>query len=125
MAIAVLWRGGELLLRRRLADETLPGVWEFPGGKIRSGESPEAAARREIREEMGSGIDVGELRLRETIEHDYPDRRVRLFVLEGTCRGEPVASDGADWAWLAPSELARRAIPSANRELVVRLMAGN
>ena len=122
VAIAVLWQDGKVLVRRRRPDEPLPDLWEFPGGKIGSGEDPEAAARREVREEMG--FDPGPLALREMIEHDYPDRPVRLVVLEGAWRGEPSPPDGAEWAWLAPEELARRSVPEANRGLIARLREG-
>ena len=123
VAIAVLRRGGEVLVRRRRPEEALPGVWEFPGGKIGEGETPAAAARREVLEEMGLDLVPSALALRETIEHEYPGTRVRLFVFEGVCAESPAPSDGASWAWLAPSELARRPIPEANRGLVARLAA--
>src|SRR5437016_2093750 len=75
VAIAVLWRDGRVLVRQRRQDETLAGLWEFPGGKVQAGESPERAARREVREEMR--VEVSGLALLDLIEHDYPDRRVR------------------------------------------------
>ena len=119
VAIAVLWRDGRVLVRQRRQDETLPGLWEFPGGKVLAGESPERAARREAREEMR--VEVSGLALLDLIEHDYPDRRVRITVYEGTCSGEPSPPDGAQWAWVTPAELASLPVPEANHGLVVRL----
>ena len=119
VAIAILWRDGLVLVRRRRADEWLPGVWEFPGGKVDPGETPEQAAAREVMEEME--VDATGLRLIETIDFDYPDRSARIFVFEGGCRGEPHAPDGAAWEWISPFELASRPIPPANRDLVSRL----
>ena len=119
VAIVLIRRNDRILVRQRLASEHLPGVWEFPGGKVREGEAPLAAAIRELREEMG--LAAGALRPLETIEHDYEDRRVRLFVFEGEANGDAVTADGAAWAWLTPAELAGRPIPPANRVLVHRL----
>lgn len=116
----MIWREGRLLARQRRANEPLPGLWEFPGGKIKDEEAPADAARRELREEMG--VAAGALRLRATIDHRYPDREVRLHVFEGACDGEPFASDGAAWAWLTPEELGARPIPEANRPLIAELI---
>ena len=119
VAIAILRRSGRLLARLRRPDERLPGVWEFPGGKIREWETPEHAARREVREEMG--VEATDLALRERIEHSYPGLSVRIHVFEGACAGEPMPPDGARWAWLTPAELAGLPVPEANRDLVARL----
>ena len=118
MAIAVLRRPGDprILARRRRLDEKLPGLWEFPGGKIESGETPRAAAAREVREEMGA--DPRELTLLRIHEHDYPDRTVRIHVFEGIFEDEPAPPDGAAWAWMTLAELGRLPIPPANRRIV-------
>ena len=121
VAIALLWRDGLVLVRRRRADEWLPGVWEFPGGKVDPGETPEEAAAREVMEEME--VEATGLRLIETIEFDYPDRAARIFVFEGSCRGEPHTPDGAAWEWISMTDLSARPIPPANRDLVGRLAA--
>jgi 8-oxo-dGTP diphosphatase len=127
IAVVVLWRRGEVLVRRRREDEPLPGVWEFPGGKIERGEAPEEAARRELREEMALALGPESLHRAEVLEHRYSDRRVRIHVFEGDWEKEadpgPDPPDGAEWAWLAPSGLAGRPIPEANRPLVARLVA--
>lgn len=118
IAVAVLRRegGAKILARRRRQDEKLPGLWEFPGGKIESGETPLQAAAREVREEMGA--DPKGLTLIRIQEHDYPDRTVRIHVFEGTFEDEPAPPDGAAWAWVTPAELARLPIPPANRRIV-------
>lgn len=66
---AVIVRDGEVLATRRGYGEW-QGWWEFPGGKMEAGESPQDALRREIREELDAEIEVG--RLLETVEWDYP-----------------------------------------------------
>jgi len=118
VAVAVLRRDGDvkILARRRRQNEKLPGLWEFPGGKIESGETPAQAAAREVREEMGG--DPKGLTLIRIQEHDYPDRTVRIHVFEGTFEHDPAPPDGAAWAWVTPAELARLPIPPANRKIV-------
>ena len=119
VAIVVLRREGRVLVRRRREREHLAGLWEFPGGKIRPGESPVDAARREVREEMA--LEPEGLAPLGRIEHAYPDRIVALHVFEGTCAGDPAPPDGAAWAWVTPAELASLPVPEANRDLIARL----
>ncbi|NBW90786.1 MAG: (deoxy)nucleoside triphosphate pyrophosphohydrolase, partial [Gammaproteobacteria bacterium] len=92
-AAALLDGGGRVLIAQRPAGKAHAGRWEFPGGKFEPGESATAALARELREEIG--IDIRDAELLCTIEHDYPQRRVRLhlFVVERYV-GEPVALDG-------------------------------
>src|SRR6185295_10846758 len=94
--------------------------WEFPGGKIQEGETAAEAARREAREEMG--IEARDLELVETIDHDYPDRRVRLHVFMGEPVGDPATTDGAEWVWAMAEDLEELRIPAANRSLVQRML---
>ena len=123
VAIAVLRRDGQILLRQRREDETLPGLWEFPGGKVEDGETPEEAAAREVREEMG--VEAVGLTLLRTIDHAYSDRNVQLWVFEGTCSGEPRTPDGARWTWTTAAGLAHLPVPAANKVLIESLAAGD
>ena len=78
--------------------------WEFPGGKIEPGESPEEALARELREELGIEVDVG--RIRDAVFYRYPDRDV--LVLFYGCRiraGEPRALDCNAIEWALPERL--------------------
>jgi 8-oxo-dGTP diphosphatase len=120
VAIAVLRREGRILVRRRREGEHLAGLWEFPGGKIRRGESALDAARREVCEEMG--IEAIGLEEWACVAHHYDDRSVSLHVFEGSCSGEPEPADGASFAWVTPEELAELPIPDANRALVAQLL---
>jgi 8-oxo-dGTP diphosphatase len=81
---AVVRRDGRILVTRRPAGGSRPGLWEFPGGKVEPGESEPAALEREIREELGCGVLVGPLVLRH--RHAYPDLEVELAFYE--CRLE-------------------------------------
>jgi 8-oxo-dGTP diphosphatase len=73
---AVIRRGRQTLITRRHDDAARGGMWEFPGGKVEAGEAEPDALQREIREELGCAVDVGELLLRH--RHRYPDLEVEL-----------------------------------------------
>lgn len=83
---------------------TLPGLWEFPGGKVEPGESPSEALRREIAEELGCTVAVGEHIA--TCEHENGSGIVILDTYRCTLvAGEPRASEHAEIRWLTPAEL--------------------
>lgn len=117
IALVVVVRGRRVLVARRPDDaEHLPGHWEFPGGKVEDGESPDTAARRELAEE--TGLTAGALEPLTTTVYDYPDRRLRFHVyLARDPEGEPDTS-GRPWAWRAPDELDPTAFPPANAPIL-------
>lgn len=108
---------GKILIAKR--DESLHqgGLWEFPGGKIEAGETPEQALRRELKEELD--IDVRSASPLITIHHCYPDRDVTLRVflvdqfsgLAKGCQNQPIR-------WVPPNELTQFPFPAANRPIV-------
>jgi mutator protein MutT len=116
---AVIERDGKLLITRRPEGSHLSGLWEFPGGKPQPGETFEQALRREIDEELGAEVSVGE-RI-ETIEWQYPDKRVRLVFFRCDVRGEPRPLEGQEMAWVTPADLARYEFPPADAALIQRL----
>ena len=75
---ALIERGGEVLVARRKEEGERAGLWEFPGGKVEPGEGERAALARELREELGVRVQVGELYAR--LEHIYPDLQVELAL---------------------------------------------
>ena len=79
---AVVMRNGKYMIARRAPGKHLAGYWEFPGGKIEDGESPEDSLQREIEEEFGVYAQVGAY-LGENV-HDYGDKTVRLMAYEAT-----------------------------------------
>ena len=80
------------------------GMWEFPGGKIEPGETPQQALKREIKEELDTTIKVGELF--DTVEYDYPDFHLSMdcFWCE-VVEGELVLLEAQDARWLTKDEL--------------------
>jgi len=120
VSAALIFRGGKLLITQRHADAHLGGLWEFPGGKREVGETFEQCLAREIREELGVDISVGELF--EEIAHDYPGKSVHLkFFICRLVAGEPQALDCAAVQWVGQSELGSFEFPAADAQLLERL----
>ena len=96
---------GEILCAQRSPSMSLPGMWEFPGGKIEPGESPESCLVREIREELDCLIEVHEQIADAT--HQYPNLSVRLITFKAAIKeGAPVPKEHARLVWLPLSEIA-------------------
>ena len=115
VAIALIHREGRWFLQRRdPMNPILPGLWEFPGGKIREGESEETALRRELREELDWEPTRAEALA--AVIHAYPDRTVELHPFR--CEGSGPLTTELGWGWFKPDEIARLPIPEANRDLL-------
>jgi 8-oxo-dGTP diphosphatase len=112
---------GRVLITQRRADQALPLQWEFPGGKIEAGESPEVALARELREEIGVEVAIG--RVWDVLFHAYPEYDVLMLVYRCRVVGDthPRAVEVADLAWCVPSELRSYDILPADAPLVRRL----
>jgi len=114
---------GRLLITQRLAEDTLGGYWEFPGGKVDAGEELKAALYRELVEELGVQTEVGAEIHR--IVHAYPDRDVRLYFFEvRIVSGEPQKLEVADLRWVTLDELQNYQFPEADVPLLEQLQAG-
>lgn len=101
---AVIVRDGQILCAQRGAQGALGGMWEFPGGKIESGETPREALNREIIEELRCEVLVGDEVT--TTAYDYPFGTVNLTTFYCTLvSGEPVLTEHQDVIWLGPAEL--------------------
>jgi 8-oxo-dGTP diphosphatase len=101
---AVIIRDGLVLCAQRGATGALPGLWEFPGGKVEAGESPASALTREITEELGCTVIVGEEVTTTKHEYDFGIVSLTTHYCELTAGG-PQASEHAALAWRRPEEL--------------------
>lgn len=95
-------------------------MWEFPGGKIETGEKPAAAAIREALEECG--VEILAIEPWDIVEHIYPDRAVRLHpFLCSIMSGEPRPVGNAQIRWADIAELDQYAFPPANESIIKRI----
>jgi 8-oxo-dGTP diphosphatase len=114
---------GRFLITQRLADDTLGGYWEFPGGKVDPGEGLTAALHRELIEELGITTQIGAEIQR--IVHAYPDRDVRVYFFEvRILSGEPQKLEVADFRWVTIDDLMDYQFPEADMPLLELLRAG-
>lgn len=120
---AIVDARGRLFVQPRTGDAPMAGAWELPGGKVRPEEDHAAALVREVEEETGLVVRVGELLL--ALCHVYPDRRVALYAYrcDSVGAGRPVR-----WArWALPAEVRALPMPAANGpivEAIERRLAG-
>jgi 8-oxo-dGTP diphosphatase len=120
IAVGILVDEGLALVARRRPGTHLEGTWEFPGGKVRPGETREETLRREVREEIGVEFDAA--RELSSVEHRYADRTVRLtFFLCTGVRGRPEGREGQEIRWVDAGELEELPTPEANRPVIRRL----
>lgn len=110
----------EIFITQRDASSHMAGFWEFPGGKIEAGETPDQAVIRELQEEVG--IDAQSPVLLKTLEHRFPDRIITLhFFLVKEWQGEPYGKEGQPKRWVAQSDLKEEEFPPANEAIVTAL----
>lgn len=120
VSAGLIFRDGKLLITRRHADAHLGGLWEFPGGKREANETFEQCLVRELREELGIEVDVGELL--ESLTHAYPEKTVVLRFYR--CRwkqNEPRAIDCLGFKWISARELGDYEFPAADARLLQML----
>lgn len=115
-----LKKDGKILVGQRPENNSLPGQWEFPGGKIEPGETPEQALVRELQEELGIDAEVGDLKLACT--HSYGEVGILILFYEILFwKGQPKAQHHMMLEWIHPEELKHRNIPDANRKILDRI----
>jgi 8-oxo-dGTP diphosphatase len=119
VAVALIDADGRVLLAQRPEGKPMAGLWEFPGGKMHAGESPEAALIRELREELGIDTHESCLAPLTFASHRYED--FHLLMPLYVCRrwqGMVSAREGQRLAWVRAERLDRYAMPPADRPLI-------
>lgn len=124
VAVALIDRNGRILVAQRPAGKEHAGLWEFPGGKVEPGESPEAALVRELREELGVTVDPSVLEPLTFSSAPRPTWHLLLLLYRCTeWQGEARALDAAAIRWVAPDALDDLDMPPADRPFVSILAA--
>ena len=121
-AAALVDIDGRVLLARRPEGKAMAGLWEFPGGKVRRGEVPEAALVRELKEELA--IDVTESCLAPLTFASHAYRDFHLVLALYVCRvwkGQVTPREGQELKWVRPGAMAELPMPPADRPLVAML----
>jgi mutator protein MutT len=113
---AVIEENDRFLVTRRQAGVHLAGMWEFPGGKIDPDETHDDALRREIREELDTDVEVGELVL--TTTHAYLEKTVMLYFYRCKLAGAPRPLLGQEMRWTPREELPTLGFPPADEALI-------
>jgi A/G-specific adenine glycosylase len=117
---AVIWRDGKILIDRRKPGGTLGGLWEFPGGKLEPGETISQCITREIREELGIEITVGQELI--VLEHTYEKFTVLLHVHHcAHVSGEPQPIECDEIRYVGLDELNDYEFPAANIQIIQAL----
>ena len=122
VAVALVDADGRVLLARRPEGKAMAGLWEFPGGKVRDGETPEAALIRELGEELGIDVSASCLAPFTFASHAYDD--FHLVMPLYVCRvwqGTVAAQEGQEIAWVRPNRLTDYDMPPADEPLVALL----
>lgn len=118
-ACALIDSDGRVLLARRPEGKKMAGLWEFPGGKLHPGETPEAALIRELKEELGIEVSGSCLAPFAFASHAYPTFHLLMpLYLCRRWRGRPVAREGQTLAWVRPDKLMDYKMPPADKPLV-------
>ena len=118
-AVALIDSEGRVLLAQRPEGKSMAGLWEFPGGKVEAGESPEAALIRELKEELGIDTWQSCLAPLTFASHAYPEFHLLMPLF--ACRkwqGIAAPREGQTLAWVRPSNLRDYPMPPADLPLI-------
>jgi A/G-specific adenine glycosylase len=122
MATGILKHDGRILIQKRKAKGVWANLWEFPGGRLEQGETPEMALVREYEEE--TKLSVGNLKKITTVQHSYTIYRVTLhcfFCSVIDSRYRPVLQTAQEYRWVTPEDLSAFAFPAGHRKLLSHL----
>ncbi len=118
---AIIRDGDRYLVGQRAATKSQGGLWEFMGGKIEPGETPEDALARECREELA--LEIENERIIDSVIHDYPEKTIRLTLISCTPKpgSTPTALEHQQIRWVAREEMDAIPFCPADRDLIAKL----
>ena len=120
VVVAELEQNNSYLLTQRLATATLPLLWEFPGGRVREGEEPEAALHRALSFRIGAKVDIQEKLMEHT--HHYDGYDVTLIVFRTVLCSDVQALNVEDVRWVSLEEIHTYNFPQADQETMDLLL---
>ena len=122
VAVALTNESGAILLQKRPDHASMGGLWEFPGGKVETGESPEVALARELFEELGISVNLGDLVPETFASEPLGDRNLLLLLYRCVhWEGMPTPHFASEIRWVHPNDMAKMPMPPADYPLVERL----
>lgn len=122
VAAALTNESGAILLQKRPDHASMGGLWEFPGGKVETGESPEVALARELFEELGISVNLKDLVPETFASEPLGDRNLLLLLYRCVhWEGTPTPHFASEIRWVHPNEMAKLPMPPADYPLVERL----
>ncbi|NQZ13595.1 MAG: (deoxy)nucleoside triphosphate pyrophosphohydrolase [Alphaproteobacteria bacterium] len=122
-AVCLIDKEGRIFLAQRPEGKSMSGLWEFPGGKVDEGESPEFALCRELDEELG--IDVRECCLTPIAFASHSYEKFHLLMPVYACRmwnGTPQSKEGQAFKWVQPKEMYDMPMPEADIPLIAQIL---
>ncbi len=118
---AMIEQAGKYLITQRPPSATLPLLWEFPGGRVEPGETDQEALARELREEMGIGVEVGERVIH--VEHGYEAYDIDFCVYRCRLGSGPIRHIRVhDHRWVRPEDLDHYQFPAADEKTIAKLL---
>ena len=118
---ALIWQGEKFMICQRPAHKARGLLWEFVGGKVEAGETPQEALIRECREEIDVLLSVGDVFM--DVTHEYPDLTVHLTLFHATvAEGEPQMLEHNDIQWITPEEIPNYDFCPADVEILDKIM---
>lgn len=119
---ALIWNGEKFMICQRPAHKARGLLWEFVGGKVEPGETPQQALIRECKEELNVTVRVGEVFME--VVHTYPDLTVRLTLFHATiAEGSPELLEHNDLQWITPAQIPEFDFCPADEEILARIIA--
>ncbi len=120
----LILNGDKILITQRLTADKFGDFWEFPGGKLKTGETLQECLAREISEELNINISVQRHLI--SLDHSYPNFKITLHVfLCQYVNGVPLCRGVQNWKWVEPEELSQFQFTEADREVIQKLALAN